>query len=143
MGGNLINYPDNCGTPAVDLLAVKLMFNSIISIPNAKFMTIDISNFYLMTSKDHFEYFRMKLKLFPQDIVDEYGLHDKADAEGNVFCEVCCRMYRLPHSGIIAQDILTKQLHKAGYHQSKVTPGYWCHNWQSISFTLIDDFGVK
>ena len=44
------------------------MFNSIISTPNAKFMTIDIKDFYLMTPMDHFEYFRMKLELFPDKI---------------------------------------------------------------------------
>ena len=42
MGGNLINYPDNCGTPTADLLTIKLMFNSIISTPGSKFMMIDI-----------------------------------------------------------------------------------------------------
>jgi hypothetical protein len=45
MGGNLVNYPDDCGTPTADLLTVKLMFNSIISTPNAKFMTINIKDF--------------------------------------------------------------------------------------------------
>jgi hypothetical protein len=30
----------------------------------------------------------MKLELFPQDIIDEYGLQNKVDADGNVFCEV-------------------------------------------------------
>jgi hypothetical protein len=88
MGGNLINYPDDCGTPTVDLLTVKLMFNSIISTPNAKFMMIDIKDSYLMTPMDRFEYFRMKLELFPQDIIKEYKLRDKVDADGNVFCEV-------------------------------------------------------
>jgi len=88
MGGNLINYPGDCGTPAADLLTIKLMFNIIISTPNAKFMTIDIKDFYLMTPMDRFEYFRMKLELFPQDIIEEYGLCDKVDADGNVFCEV-------------------------------------------------------
>jgi hypothetical protein len=44
MGGNLVDYPDNCGTPTADLLTVKLLFNSIISTDNAKFMTIDIKD---------------------------------------------------------------------------------------------------
>ena len=53
-------------------------------------------------------------------------------------------MYGLPQAGIIAQDLLTKRLHQAGYRQSKVTPGYWRHEWRPISFTLVvDDFGVK
>jgi hypothetical protein len=88
MGGNLINYPDNCSTPTADLLTVKLMFNSIISAPGAKFMTINIKDFYLMTPMDRFEYSRMKLDLFPQDIFNEYGLRDKVYTDGNVFCEV-------------------------------------------------------
>jgi hypothetical protein len=61
MGGNLINYPDDCGTPTANLLTVKLMFNSVISTSNGKFMTINIKDFYIMTTMDHYEYFRMKL----------------------------------------------------------------------------------
>ena len=142
--GNLINYPDDCGTPTADLLTVKLMFNSIISSPNAKFMTIDIKDFYFMTPMDRYEYFRMKSELFPEDIIKEYGLRDKVDSDGNVFCEVRRGMYGLPQAGIIAQNLLTKRLRKAGYSQSKVTPGYWRHSWRPISFCLVvDDFGVK
>ncbi len=144
MGGNLINYPDDCGTPTANLLTVKLMFNSIISTPGAKFMTIDMKDFYLMTPMDRFEYFKMKLDLFPKDIIEEYRLHNKVDTDGNVFHKVQQGMYGLPQAGIIAQDLLTKRLHKAGYRQRKVTPGYWHHDWHPIRFTLVvDDFGVK
>ncbi len=53
-------------------------------------------------------------------------------------------MYSLPQAGILAQELLTKQLLKACYIQSAVTPGFWQHERQSISFTLvIEDFGVK
>jgi hypothetical protein len=88
MGGNLISYLDVCGTPTVDILTIKLLFNSVISMPNSNFMTINIKDFYLMTPMDCYEYFRMKLKLFPQDIIDKYALRDKVDVDGNVFCEV-------------------------------------------------------
>jgi hypothetical protein len=57
MNGNLINYPGNCGTPTADLLTVKLLLNSIISTPNAKFMSIDIKDFYLCTLMARYEYF--------------------------------------------------------------------------------------
>ena len=144
MGGNLINYPHDCGTPTADLLTVKLMFNSIVSTHNAKFMTIDIKDFYLMTPMERYEYFRMKLELFPEDIIEEYDLRGKVDSDGNVFCEVRRGMYGLPQAGIIAQELLTKRLNKAGYSQSRVTPGYWRHSWRPISFSLVvDDFGVK
>jgi hypothetical protein len=53
-------------------------------------------------------------------------------------------MYRFPQAGIITQELLEEQLLKAGYHQSKVTPGYWKQDWQPISFTLVvDNFGIK
>jgi hypothetical protein len=88
MGGNLVNYPGDCGTPTADLLTVKLLLNSIISTPNAKFMTLDLKDFYLMTPMKRYEYFRMKLELFPQDIIDKYDLRSKIDHNGNVHCEV-------------------------------------------------------
>jgi hypothetical protein len=48
LGGNLVNYPGNVGTRTADLITVKLLLNSVISTPGAKFMSLDISNFYLM-----------------------------------------------------------------------------------------------
>jgi len=144
MGGNLVNFPGDCGTPTADLLTVKLLLNSIISTTNAKFMTLNIKDFYLMTPMKRYEYFRMKLDLFPQDIIDEYDLTSKVDQNGNVHCEVRRGMYGLPQSGIMAKELLEERLQKAGYKQSKLTPGYWKHEWRPISFTLVvDNFGVK
>jgi hypothetical protein len=57
MGGDLINYPGNCGTPTADLLTVKLLLNSVISTPNARFMTLDLKDFYLMAPMKRYEYF--------------------------------------------------------------------------------------
>jgi hypothetical protein len=86
MGGNLIKCPDDSGTPTADILTIKILFNSVISTPNTKFMTIDIKDFYLMTPMDCYEYFMMKLELFPQDNINKYALSDKVDVDGNVFC---------------------------------------------------------
>ncbi len=144
MGGNLVNYPGDCGTPTADLLTVKPLLNSIISTPNAKFMTPDLKDFYLMTPMKRYEYFRMKLELFSQGIIDEYDLTSKVDHNGNVHCEVRQGMHGLPQAGIVAQELLKERLKKAGYTQSKFTPGYWKHEWRLISFMLVvDDFGVK
>jgi hypothetical protein len=46
VGGNLTVYPSDCVTPTVDLLTVKLLLNSVVSTPGARFMTIDIKDFY-------------------------------------------------------------------------------------------------
>ncbi len=47
MGGDGINYPDDCGTPTVDMILFKILVNSIISTTNAKCVMMDIKDFYL------------------------------------------------------------------------------------------------
>jgi hypothetical protein len=46
-GGDRVQCPGDAGAPTADLLTVKLLINSIIFTPGAKFMTIDIKDFYL------------------------------------------------------------------------------------------------
>ncbi len=55
-GGDRVHYPGDTGTPTADILTVKLLLNSIISTPNAKFMTMDIKDFYLNTPMARYEY---------------------------------------------------------------------------------------
>ena len=50
LGGDQVNYLGYCVTPTVNLLTIKLLLNNVISFPNAKFITIDIKDFYLNTS---------------------------------------------------------------------------------------------
>ena len=88
MGSDCITYPGDCGTSTADILTVKLLLNSIVSTMGAKFMIIDIKDFYLMTPMYRPEYFRMKLELFPQEIIKQYGLDSTADEKGYVFCTV-------------------------------------------------------
>ena len=49
VGGDRINYPGEVATPTADMLVAKMLMNSVISTKGARFMTMDISNFYLMT----------------------------------------------------------------------------------------------
>ena len=144
VGGNRINCPDDCSTPTAELLTVKLLLNSVISTPGAKFMTMDISDFYLMTPLKRKEYLRMKLSNMPDAIQNQYNLKELATADGHVYLAVKRGMYGLPMAGILAQELLEKRLNAHGYQQSKFTPGLWTHKWRPICFSLIvDDFGVK
>ena len=45
VSGNMTKYPGDCGTPTANLLTVKLLLNSIISMKGAKFMILDITQF--------------------------------------------------------------------------------------------------
>ena len=55
VGGNQVKYPHDCGMPTVDILTVKLLLNSIISTPRAKFMTLEVKAFYLNTPMPRYE----------------------------------------------------------------------------------------
>ena len=68
VGGNLIAYPGYCGNLTVDLLTFKLLLNSIVSTPGAKFMIIGIKDFYLNTPMAGYEYMHLKLWNIPEDI---------------------------------------------------------------------------
>ena len=54
VGGNLINYPDDCGTLTADLLTVNILLNSIISTAGEESMSINIKNIYLNTPLKRF-----------------------------------------------------------------------------------------
>ena len=52
MVGDRVNYPGDCETPTTDILKVKLLLNSTIYKPGARFMTINIKDFYLIIPMD-------------------------------------------------------------------------------------------
>eukprot|EP00956_Cyclotella_meneghiniana_P014612 scaffold21966_cov36-Cyclotella_meneghiniana.AAC.2 len=126
-GGDKINYPGEVATPTAEMLVTKILFNSVFSTPGAKFMTMDISNFYLMTPLLRPEYIRVKLIDPPEEIIREYKLREKANKKGCIFLKVV--------KGI---------LNKHGYYQSKTIPGLWKHKTRPLQFTLVvDDLGAK
>ena len=61
VGGNRVNYPGEVGTPTADMLLVKVMLNSAVLMPNAKFMSIDIRNVYLNTPMEQYKYLKLKM----------------------------------------------------------------------------------
>ena len=144
VGGDKVHYPGDVGTPTADLTLVKIHLNSVISTPGARYMTLDVKNFYLNTPMVRYEYVRIKLDDIPEEIIVEYGLRDKVASDGHVYVEIRKGMYGLPQAGILAQQLLEQRLNEHGYSQSKAVPGLWTHKTRPISFTLVvDDFGVK
>jgi hypothetical protein len=91
-------------------------------------MTMDISNFYLMTPLHQPEFIRMKLSDIPDKIIDEYKLRDITTPSGSIYIVTNHGMYSLPQSGLIANELLEKRLNEHGYQQSKLVPGLWRHN---------------
>ena len=66
------------------MLVAKLLFNIVVSTRNAKFMTMDILNFYLMTPLKRLEYILICIKDIPDEITNEYKLTEIVDDKGSI-----------------------------------------------------------
>ena len=144
VGGDKVHYPGDVGMPTADLTLVKMHVNSVISTRGARYMTLDVKNFYLNTPMNRYEYVKIKSDDIPEEIIVEYNLRKKVTSDGYVYIEIQKGMYGLPQAGILAQALLQKRLNEHGYSQSRSVPGLWTHKTRPISFTLVvDDFGVK
>jgi hypothetical protein len=122
-GGDRVHYSGDARTPTADLLTVKLLLNSIISTPNAKFMTMDIKDFYLNTPMARFEYMQLRPADMPKDVIPHYKLNEIATPERYIYCEIQKGMYGLPQAEIIAEQLLKERLQMDSYRQIKTTPG--------------------
>jgi hypothetical protein len=143
VGGDKIIYVGKVSTPTADLPTVKLHLNSVVSTPGAKYMNIDVENFYLGTPMVQFEYMWVPVKWIPPNIMAQYALTSLIH-NNNVMVEISKGMYGLPQAGILANDRLQDHLAKHGYTTTANTPGLFHHATRPISFTLVvDDFGVK
>ena len=85
----------------------------------------------------------IKMSDIPKDIIDQYGLQEKA-VNGKVLVEIRKGMYGLKQAGRIATDRLKQHLKTYGYVPCRYTPGLFTHTSRKISFALcVDNFGVK
>ena len=95
LGGNRTNFAGEVGTLTAEMLLIKIVLNSVVSTNGAKFMTINISDFYLNTPLTRFEYVKLKMNDIPDEIKAKYKLHNKA-IDGHVYVEVRKTIYGLP-----------------------------------------------
>ena len=79
VGGDRLSYSNNKGSPAASLLKTKILLNSTISDADkgARFMSLDLKDFFLATPMPNPEFMKVPFKYFPQDIVDKYKLSTK------------------------------------------------------------------
>ena len=90
------------------------------------------------------EFICVNLRGTPDNIIKEYKLKNIATENRSIYIRADRRMYGLPHSSLLANELLEKQLNKQDYHQSKFVPGLWSHIWRPVQFTLVvENFGVK
>ena len=74
VGGNLINCPGYVSTPTADTTTAKIVINSTISTPKAKYLVGDVKIFSLGTTMTCYEYLRLSITIIPQETIDQYNL---------------------------------------------------------------------
>lgn len=76
MGNFITDYTGKISIETVGLKLIKVHLNSVLSTEKSKYMTIAISNIYLNTPLDCFEYICMPPTNIPQDIIDKYNFYN-------------------------------------------------------------------
>jgi hypothetical protein len=143
VGGNILDYSGDVATSTADITTFKILINSTLSTEDAAMMMMDIKNYYLGTPLPRFEYMKILLSRFPEEVVQKNNLNALA-VDGWVYIEIRKGMYDLKQAGLLANQLLQTRLAPFGYYPARHTPVLWLHRTRPISFTLVvDDFSVK
>jgi hypothetical protein len=106
-------------------------------------MMMDIKNYYLATPLPRFEYMKMLLSRFPEEIIQKHNLN-ALTVDGWVYIEIRKGMYGLKQAGLLENQLLQTRLAPFWYYPAWHTPGICLHKTRSISFTLVVEiFAVK
>ena len=106
-GGNLIKTPRDLTIRTADLPTSNILWNSILGIERAKFVGFDISNCYLGTYTERYEYLHagaslsLSISLFLWQTNHQYKL-DKRKKNGHIYLEISKTVYGLPVVGALA-----------------------------------------
>jgi hypothetical protein len=98
MGGDRLDYSGDVATSTADITTFKILINITLSTEDADMMMMDINNYYLGTPLPRFEYMKMLLSRFPEEIVQKYNLNALA-VDGWVYIEIRKGMYGLKQAG--------------------------------------------
>jgi hypothetical protein len=71
VGGDILDYSGDVATSTVDITTFKILINSTLSTEDAVMTMMDIKNYYLGTPLPQFEYMKMLLSRFSEEIVQK------------------------------------------------------------------------
>jgi hypothetical protein len=123
MGGDRLDYSGDVATSTADITTFKILINSTLSTKEAAMMMMDIKNCYLGTPLPRFEYMKMLLSRFPEEIIQKYNLNALA-VDGWVYIEIRKGMYGLRQAGLLVNQLLKTRLALFGYYPARHTRDY-------------------
>ena len=137
-----LSVPKEITTRTANLTTSKILWNSVLSTENRKYMCIDIKKLPLYTPRpiQIHEAFALSVS---KHIKQQNDLEVKAKKD-YVYVEIGRSIYGLPQAGKLANTALKEHLAPYGYFEVAHTLGLWRHITCPIAFSLvIDNFGVK
>jgi hypothetical protein len=75
VGGDILDYSGDVATSTANITTFKILINRTLSTEDAAMMMMDIKNYYLGTPLPRFEYMKMLLSRFPEEIIQKYNLN--------------------------------------------------------------------
>ena len=125
VGGDKLSYDGPTATQCASLITTNIILNSVVFTILVLFMCAYSHYFYYNTPMVDYEYMKLTLSIFPQEIVEQYNLKYRVAAVGYVYMEIRKGMPGLKKSGRLASDQLTKNLARNGYALVPHTPSLW------------------
>ena len=136
LGGDVLDYLGDTASPAALLIESKLLFNSVISDSHlgARFMSLDIKDFFLQSILHDAEYLRIHSKYFLPDIRTKYNIDNLISTDGYVYCKIKRDMYGLKQAARLTRDQLINNLAPFDYFLSAQAPNIWIHSSKRTIF---------
>ena len=119
--GDQLQYPDNTASPAATLLETKLLLNSTIfqSANGARFVTLDVKDFFLQTLMERPEYIKINSKYFLQDVRNTYNINNIVHNYGYIYYRIKRGMSGLKQAARLAYNNLKQHLQEYVYKSDK------------------------
>jgi hypothetical protein len=108
----------------------------VISTSDAKFVGIDIKDFYLGTTMTQYEYMCTPQQMLPPTIVEQHNLTPLIH-NNRVYVEIKNDMCELPQTGKLANNQLIAVQASFGLHPVLLIAGLWQHKTCDITFYLV------
>jgi hypothetical protein len=112
--GDKLNFSGDVATSTVDITTFKILINSTLSTRDAAMMMMDIKNYYIGTPLPRFEYMKMLVSRFLEEITQKYNLNALA-VGGWVHIEIRKGMHGLKQAGLLANELLQTRLAPFGW----------------------------
>ena len=84
-----------------------------------------------------YEYIKILLLWFPQDIIAQYKTMDLVDKDIFVYVEIRKGIYVLKQEDCLYFDCLVKLLKPHGYYPLRSNPDIWCHEMSQLNLRFV------